>query len=270
MRNAGPSTDGWSRRELLQRGAFLTAAAYAISLAPGSRAVALLAEAAPEVKPLVRDTLLGLAAYVYPGDDAYSKHQGESAAGPGGPDSRALPVFAEALNKYLPAGALSNTTLPLADAAAAVLNGFAMQVNPASSAGPFPSPFANLTFAEKNEVFRQVETEAAVSGAVPEVDFVAGVLITFAALIFYSDAGHYDWRTKTFDGVPLSWELTGFGGPADGHPELRGYYRGIRAFRRESDVAKYFPNGACCLKKPRKGVHGRPRGRCKKPAKGGR
>ena len=262
--NPRRSTEGWSRRELLQRAAFLTAATYAMSLAPPSRAMALL-DAASDVNPLVKETYLGLAAYVFPGTDAYSKQQGVTADGPGGPDSPAMPLFLDALDKYIPAGALTHEGLPLGPAAAAVLNGFAMQADPSSTSGPFPAPFANLTLANKSEVFRLLESEAVFSSAIPEIDFLAGVIITFAAEMFYSEAGHFDKRARTFEGQPLGWKLSGYGGPSSGHAELKGYYQGVRAFRRESDVYKLFPDGACCLKKPKKGVHGRPRGRCRKP-----
>jgi hypothetical protein len=238
---AGPPTEGWSRRELLQRAAFLAAATTAMTLAPGSRALALL-DAGPDVKPLVRETYLGLAAYVFPGNDPYSIQQGVTAPTPGGPDTRALPRFVDGLNKYIPAEALTHSGLPLADGAAAVMNGFSLQVDGSSSGGPFPAPFANLTLANKNEVFKALETEANVSTAIPEVDFLAAVIITFAAEMFYSEAGHYDFHTKTFDGEPLGWKLSGYGGPADGHAELKGYYQDIHAFRRRSNVASLFPH----------------------------
>ncbi|HEX8648074.1 MAG TPA: hypothetical protein VF715_14360 [Thermoleophilaceae bacterium] len=266
---ADAMTGELSRRELLQRAAFLTAATYALSLAPAEKALALL-DAASEVNPLVQETYLGLAAYVFPGNDAYSVKQGVTADGPGGVDTRAMPAFLDALDKYLPASALTHEGLPLGPAAAAVLNGFALQVDPGSAGGPFPAPFANLTLQNKNEVFRQLEAEATFSEAIPEINFLAGVIITFAAEMFYSEAGHFDRRTRRFEGEPVGWKLSGYGGPSDGHAELRGYYQGVRAFRRESDVGKLFPDGACCLKKPKKGVHGRPRGRCKKKAKGKR
>lgn len=258
-----------SRRELLQRAAYLTAATYALSLTPAEKALALL-DAASEVNPLVRETYLGLAAYVFPGNDPYSVKQGVTADGPGGVDSRAMPAFLDALDKYIPASALTHEGLPLGPAAASVLNGFALQVDPGSAAGPFPAPFANLALESKSEVFRQLEAEAVFSSAIPEINFLAGVIITFAAEMFYSEAGHFDWRTRKFEGEPVGWKLSGYGGPSNGHAELRGYYQGVRAFRRESDVAKLFLDGACCLKKPKKGVHGRPRGRCKKRAKGKR
>lgn len=239
--SAGDPTFGWSRRQLLQRAAFLSAAAYAISLAPGTRALALLDNAATEANPLVVDTYKGMAAYVFPGTDAYSKQQGVTANGPGAVDGPAMPKYLDALNKYIPAEALTHEGVPLAEAAAAVLNGFTLQVDPSAVAGPFPAPFANLTLANKNNVFKALEAEAVFSTAVPEIDFLAGVIITFTAEVFYSEAGHYDYKTRTFTGEPLSWKLSKYGGPADGHAELRGYYKGIRSFKSKSDVDKFFP-----------------------------
>jgi hypothetical protein len=58
--------------------------------------------------------------------------------------------------------------------------------------------------------------------------------------------------------VPVSWTLSEYGGPADGHNELRGYYRGIKDFKSEPAVCE-----RVCARRRR--PHGRPR--CRPPKK---
>jgi hypothetical protein len=155
---------------------------------PGASAAAL--QAAPTADPLTLDTLSGIAAFVAPGDDEYSVHQGVTLAEPGGIAAEAPELVALTLNTYyavpevaaflievltadfsavpVPGGNLltwldgileTDGTLPLAPVVAALVNLLATQVDPSSVTGPFLTPFSRLTWAEKGEVWRRFEGE---------------------------------------------------------------------------------------------------------------
>src|SRR5262245_32621882 len=90
----------------------------------------------------LRDTMNGFVALIVPGPDEYSVAQGVSTSEAGGVDVHAADFLIGALN-------LSAPFVPdFAATVAGILNDIASQVN-AAPAGPFPSPFARLTFAEK-------------------------------------------------------------------------------------------------------------------------
>lgn len=216
--------EGWdrfSRRLLLQRSSLLAAT---IALGGLVDAKGLLADAdAAITDDLIADCMLGLAAFVLPGNDRYSKSQGMTADGPGAVDSGALATFIRSLDEFLPP---PENNLPLSGAASLLLNDYAVRVRPTAVAGQFRTPFSNLTFNEKVEVFRRFEAEAVASTAAPELKFVAGLLPTFAAFVFCSEAGHYDPATHQLHGRPVSWDISGYGGPSDGHAEFKGYFQG--------------------------------------------
>ncbi|HEV7824976.1 MAG TPA: hypothetical protein VGP02_08725 [Mycobacteriales bacterium] len=148
----------------------------------------------PILAELARDTMNGLAVFVVPGPDAYSRAQGTPRGEPGAMEARTPDFLLEALDTYVPfpdeiarpvatafATGLAGTaldlpavdtgplddalttllrndeTIPLSLAIALALNLVATQVDPASLRGPFLSPFARLSFARKAEVFRLIE-----------------------------------------------------------------------------------------------------------------
>jgi hypothetical protein len=250
----------WTRRALLQR-AGLLASTFVVGNYVG--VADLLEDARATVDDdLKRDTFRGLAAFVLPGRDGYSTQQGVTAKGRGGVEARAMDGFIRALDLFLPFQ--SQGSVPLSGPVALLLNDYALQVNPtAFAAGPFPTPFSNLQFREKGEVFHRLETDATVSDAWPELKFVAGAIPTFTAMMFVSEAGHYDAATRTLDGWPVGWEITGYGGGADGHNELKGWYRGVKTYR-ESGVCQA---PRCKRRRHRHGSHAR-RGCHKRPRHG--
>ena len=75
---------GLSRREVLQRGAIASLAAALAQLPELLDVKGLLKPAFAQSSDLTTDTLNGLLAFVAPGNDEYSKQQGQSTNRPGG------------------------------------------------------------------------------------------------------------------------------------------------------------------------------------------
>ena len=209
--------------------AFLASAATALAGLPellGARG--WLDEALAQSADVTEDTLSGLVAFILPGDDPYSKAQGQSANGPGGIGAGTVPVFIAALDEFVPASSvIGTTTLPASGAVAALLNQYATRVNPAASGGTFPSPFARLSFDEKAKVFEMFESDPAADGT--ELKFVSGILPGFVAFVAFSEAGVADPATRNPKSRPVGWEISGYSGPVEGHGELRGYWHGHRS-----------------------------------------
>lgn len=215
----------FSRRTFLQRSG-LVALGGAL---PGLlQARGLVDEALAQSADLTSDTLSGLVAFMFPGDDPYSVAQGVTAAGPGGIAAGIVPTFIQNLDNYVPVGTplTGDRSLPASGGVATLLNSYATQVNPAAAGGAFPSPFARLSFADKAEVFRRFEREASTEGT--EVRFVAGILPGFAAFLSFSEAGVFDPATRSVTQRPVGWEVSSYGGPAEGHREHLGYWKGRR------------------------------------------
>jgi hypothetical protein len=217
----------------LPRRAFLAGAgavALSAALAGLPRALAergWLDEAAAIELDLTRDTINGLVAFIAPGDDEYSVAQGVSTNGPGGIAAGTTGAMIEALDGFVPAplvGGSTGITLPASAAVAQLLNAYAAQVNPAASRGVFLSPFARLSFAEKGEVFRRLESDPAFAGT--PVGYLAAVLPAFVAIVAFSDAPVLQDGELT--ARPLGWRLSSYRGPSDGWNELKGYYGGRR------------------------------------------
>ena len=216
----------YSRRVFLRRMSMAGLGAALAELPVLLDAKGLLEAARAASSDMVTDTLLGLAAFILPGSDAYSVAQGESAPGPGAVDSGALKAFVTSLDEFVPASVVGvvNTNVPASNGVATLLNSYALQVNPAAS-GPFSSPFANLSFKQKAAVFQRFEADQTASAQAPELKFVAGILPGFVAFVFCSEAGHYDAATRQLAGRPVSWTIADYSGPAEGHAELKGYYQ---------------------------------------------
>jgi hypothetical protein len=228
--SGGQGQAALSRRTFLA-GAGATALAGLLAQLPdvlGARG--LLGVAQAQSADVTTDTLSGLVAFILPGDDEYSRAQGTPTTEPGGIAAGTVPVFIDNLDKFVPAAVGgSTTTIPASGGVATLLNDFALQVNPAASSGPFLSPFARLSFAEKAEVFKRFEADDSTSSALNELKFVSGILPGFVAFLAWSEAGVIDPETRQPRTRPVGWQLSGFGGQAEGHAELKGYYEGRRA-----------------------------------------
>ena len=208
--------DKWTldRRAFLGQAIALTAAALVpLPAFLGERG---WLDAAHAAEPdLVHDTFNGLVAFIVPGPDAYSVAQGESTPEPGGLDAGTTDALIATLD-----GALPNASALLA----AVLNNTAQTINPTAT-GPFVSAFARLSFEDKGRVFAALE-------AVPALQFFIGTLPSLVAFLAYSEVGVLDPDTSMLTGIPVGWMLSGYGGVANGHAELRGYTQGRRRARR--------------------------------------
>jgi len=160
---------------------------------------------------LVHDTFNGLLAFVVPGTDRYSTHQGVHTADPGGVDAGTTGILIETIDRSTP------LVPQFSSHVAALLNGLAEAVNSAA-AGDFPSPFARLSFVEKAAVFQIMD-------ATEGFKVIAGVLPGFAAFFVYSEAATFDAATRSLTATPLGWTLSQYQGVSDGRDELRGYLR---------------------------------------------
>jgi hypothetical protein len=164
---------------------------------------------------LVHESLDGLAAYVVPGADVFSVAQGVSTSGPGAVAARATDGFIEVVDALAPVTAPGNSAT-----VAAVLNALAGQVDTHNSAPGFRSPFAGLSFDRKHAVFARLERDPSEA-----LRYLAAVAPALIALLTYSEYGVLDRHTHQLRGRPVGWRISHYGGTADGHDELRGYYR---------------------------------------------
>lgn len=150
-----------------------------------------------------------------------------------------LPLPIDTLDEALARLLDGDDAIPLSLVVALLLNLVATQVNPLAVSGPFVSPFARLSFAEKAQAFALIEgpdadlvalldTElpeplrASVSGL---LRFVGGALLEFPAFGAYNERAVFDPGSRTLTGTPVGWTLTGYGGVSDGWDELIGYYQ---------------------------------------------
>jgi len=221
--------DAISRRSFLHRAGLVGAAAALAQVPALLDARGLLAAAAAQSPDLTEDTLNGLVAFVLPGSDPYSVAQGQSFNGPGGLAANTVPVLIKTLDNVVPAATFvgPNAAVPVSGGVATLLNSYAGRVNPAATNGGFPSNFSRLSFAEKAKVFELWEQEP--SGDGTEMRFLAGILPGVVTLLALSEAGVFDPSTRQPSSRPVGWDISGYGGPAEGHAELKGYYRGLRS-----------------------------------------
>jgi hypothetical protein len=229
MRRVGgaeASSGGVSRRAFLQRAGLFAGALASVDLVALLDKKGLLATARAQSADLTVDTLSGLIAFVVPGNDPYSVAQGEKANGPGGIAAGGVEALIAGLDRYVPVTTLGgDQSLPASGGVAALLNQYALRVNPAAANGGFPSPFARLKFEEKAKVFELFEGDPELEGT--EVRFVAGILPGFSSFVSFSEAGVRK-ADRTLSKRPVGWNIAHYGGPAEGHAELKGYYRGHR------------------------------------------
>ncbi|HEX2232805.1 MAG TPA: hypothetical protein VHG69_05525 [Thermoleophilaceae bacterium] len=222
--------EGLSRRALMQRAGLATAGAALAQLPWALDAKGLLEEARAQSADLTEDTLNGLVAFVTPGDDPYSRQQGEATDRPGGIASGVTPVLIASLNRYVRASALGafGGSVPAAAGVAALLNHYAVQASPVAI-GPFVSHFARLGKPQKADVFRRWEGDPAWENS--EMRAVSAVLIGYTAYLTWSEAGVFDRTRRAPMHRPVGWTLSGYGGRAEGRRELKGYYKGRRRAR---------------------------------------
>lgn len=215
--------DLWTRRRFLAGTVAITSALVGTA---GMFAQEALARQAPPPPP-VRDTIRGVLAFVVPGNDPYSIHQGVSTDRLGG----VAPGTAESLERTLdqaspmPLLGPEAGNLPGAAAIALLLNTFGVTADPRSVNGPFAAPFANLTHAAKAQVFEWLDTDSRFEGLV--LKFVVNAIPTLAAFAAFSEVSAYDPARREITGRPVGWELSGYAGPSDGWDEFLGYYGGI-------------------------------------------
>jgi hypothetical protein len=206
-----------SRREALARAGLLGAAAALAPLPRVAERYGLLSTASAAADDVAVDTLRGLVAYIVPGDDVYSRAQGQSTGRPGGIAAGA----AEGLRATLDVSGAG-----VADAAVAILNRAAGAVHPGGGTGTFASQFAALAFARKDDVFTQLG-----GSSDSTLRSLAGILPAIVAFLSYSEVAVLDPRTRGLRGKPVGWELTGYTGVADIRDEFRGYLGGRRSAR---------------------------------------
>lgn len=222
---------GLSRRAFMERagGVALGAALAQLPFALDARGLLPVAQA--QSANLVEDTFNGLLAFTFPGNDEYSRHQGDSTSREGGVASGAAPVLIANLDRYVHASVLGafGESVPASGGVAALLNHYAEQANPLA-AGPFPSHFARLRMPEKADVFRRWEADP--SWGESSMRAVAGVIVGYATFLSWSEAGVYDAARRAPARRPVGWRASRYDGPAEGRPELKGYYKGRRKVRR--------------------------------------
>lgn len=213
-----PVSGSFTRRSFLQKSGIMAAAAALIQSDWISRVLVPRARA-DEPNPVV-DALNGLVAFIVPGADAYSVHQGVSTPEPGGIEANSTSPLVFALNLVSPAP----PPFPaFSDLVAFILDNVAQAVNPAPS-GPFASPFANLSYAEKVTAWAVMEG----GFAGPELIPLAGALPQLVGFVAYSEIGVLDLANGTLVDTPVGWKLTGFKGVTDGTSDFKGFYQNRR------------------------------------------
>jgi hypothetical protein len=140
----------------------------------------------------LRETFNGLLAFVVPGNDEYSVRQGVTVTSLGGVDAGAAESLIAALDLAAPGVPQFSAVV------AALLDALARSVDGAA-AGPFRSPFARLSFAQKAAVFRAME-------ASEPYRTLAGVLPGFVASFVYLEAGALEPHAPSLIGTPLGWQ----------------------------------------------------------------
>jgi hypothetical protein len=222
---------GLSRRAVLERAGLLGLAAALAPLPDVLARKGLLGQALAAESDVTRDTLSGLVAFILPGNDEYSRAQGDKTKEPGGIAAGTVPAFIDALDKFVPISAFGNdgTALAASGGVATLLNAYALQVNPAAANGALLSPFARLSNKEKAMVFERLESDPEYDGT--ELKFVGGILPGFVSFMAWSEVGVINPKTRRVRKRPVGWRLSKYDGPAEGHAELKGYYQGRKRVR---------------------------------------
>lgn len=205
-----------SRRTFLTH-AGLASAGMVLLTSPDLVSRGWLAAARAAGPDLVTDTLNGFMAFVVPGPDAYSVAQGVDTLEAGGVDAGVAQALIETIDRSAP-------YLPSFSAIlAGILNSLAQAVG-APASGPFESPFARLSFAQKVVVLQIMDSTDSLKP-------LAGTLPAIVAYLAYSEAGVLDAASGSMTGTPVGWTISQYSGVAEGRAELKGYFRG----RHEAD-----------------------------------
>jgi len=197
---------------------------------PVSAAAALAGWPAPAAGAAGEDypaqAFKALAAYVVPGDDAYSVQQGLAVARPGGVAAATDVMLRETYDLAIAVGIAPAfaVNLPGAAGVALLLDVFTRARYPQVAAVPFAHPFANLRHGQKALVLADIDTAQLLEDSV--LGFAFGTLITLAAFGCYGERGVYDPATRTLRARPVGWELARYDGVSNGWPEFRGYWAG--------------------------------------------
>jgi hypothetical protein len=195
-----------------------------------------------EEADVVLDTYNGLAVMVWPGNDAYSKAQGEWNDRPGAIAANAGRHLREALDGLVAQPYLvqrdPERTVPLSGSLASAINTVALTVNPAATGGGFPSPFARLSFSDKVAVWRRLEQDTRhVSDQDPTdsigvLQFLFGFLPGLVLFFAFSEIDVLDPQTRTLKRRPVGWDHCGYLGnrlePVEGWDDLLGFYQDRR------------------------------------------
>lgn len=134
----------------------------------------------------------------------------------------------------------NDEAIPLSLVFALAVNFYATQVNPLAVNGPFLSPFARLTWAEKAAawaLFEDTEADvvAAIDAQLPEpatetvsgvLRFAAGALLEFAAFGTYSEYSTFDPATRTLTDEPVGHRMSRYTRAAAGWDDFKGYWKG--------------------------------------------
>ncbi|WP_346777522.1 twin-arginine translocation signal domain-containing protein [Rhodococcus sp. HNM0563] len=213
----------WSRRRFLggvaATGVALTSVAWSFTDVAAARA--------STPSPAVRDTINGILAFVVPGNDPYSQHQGVSTEAPGGVTQGAAETLERTFDLAVPIPLIDVLGIDVTGSAAiaALVNLFAVTAAPNAVAGPFASPFANLSYAAKARVFELLDTEPQFPGR--PIEYAVNAIPTLAAFVAYSEVSTFDGARRELTGRPVGWELTAYQGVSDGWDEFQGYYGGV-------------------------------------------
>lgn len=160
----------------------------------------------------------------------------------GVPEEWLLEHLDESLDDYL-ANGVSNSIF-----ASLLLNLVATRLDSESLSGPLLAPFARLAWAEKAEVFSQLESDSsfikyAIKSRITQPDYrdaVPGALdaltsfmLRISAFGSYCEFAVFDAASKTLRARPLGWALSGYQPDAppaaEGWDEFKGYYQGRRS-----------------------------------------
>ena len=206
-----------TRRRFL-RHAGLTAAAMALLQAPQVLSGRGWIQPVYAAKPdLVHDTFNGLLAFVVPGSDTYSKHQGVSTAEPGGVDAGITDVLIASMDQAVPFR--PNFSVQLAG----ILNGVARR----STLGKRDvlRSIRQIVVPEKGEGLRVSRRRRLRNCALRPL---AGVLPQFVAFLVYSEAGVFDPVTAHADRHPARLDALELRGGRGRPRRVQGYYQDRR------------------------------------------
>lgn len=210
----GASVNLADRRAFLHRTGLVAALALLAPPVLARRPRLASRQGTASLDEVVADTFLGLAAFVVPGPDEHSVHQGASTAAPGGIQAGAgfvVPLALDVIQLAPPPFASFSQLV------AVILNDVAEAVHPGVE-GPFPSSFSRLAFEEKQICFAILDGD-------PELSPLGAALPTAVAFVSYSEVGVFDPDTKTLVGQPVGWTISGYTGVSDGRAELKGYFK---------------------------------------------